>query len=111
MQEVEAICNRVIIINKGEIVADNSLKELRESSKQIIAVEFDNTVEELVLKKLPHVEKLINMSECVYEITFSTSDDMRPKIFDFAQDNHLKILQLNTKTTSLESLFRGLTLE
>jgi len=109
MQEVEAMCDRVIIINKGEIVADKKLKELREGKDQIVIVEFDFRVEDAFLKKLPKVKSVINMHDFVYEITFATQDDMRSHVFDFAHDNQLKILQLNQKNASLESLFRELT--
>ena len=76
-----------------------------------VIVEFDYRVEDAFLLKLPKVEKVINTYEFVYEITFKTSKDMRSYVFDFAHDNQLKILQLNQKNASLESLFRELTLD
>lgn len=109
MQEVEAMCDRVIIINKGEVVADKYLKDLREGQDQVVVVEFDYRVEDAFLLKLPQVASVKNPSGFVYEITFSTTTDMRSHVFDFAHDNDLKILQLNQKNTSLESLFRELT--
>tara|TARA_R110002049_G_scaffold308754_1_gene513923 strand:- start:67061 stop:67957 length:897 start_codon:yes stop_codon:yes gene_type:complete len=111
MQEVEAMCSRVIIINKGTIVADKKLAELREGQAQIVVIEFDYRVEDAFLLKLPNAKTVVNTYGFVYEITFSTSEDMRSHVFDFAHDNQLKILQLNQKNTSLESLFRELTLE
>ncbi len=109
MQEVEAMCDRVIIINKGEVVADKYLKDLREGQEQIVIVEFDYRVEDAFLLKLPKVTSVKNTHDFIYEITFSTKDDMRSHVFDFAHDNELKILQLNQKNASLESLFRELT--
>ncbi|GAA0749334.1 MULTISPECIES: gliding motility-associated ABC transporter ATP-binding subunit GldA [Gaetbulibacter] len=109
MQEVEAMCDRVIIINKGEIVADKTLKDLRDEKVQTVIVEFDYRVEEAFLLKLPKVTKVENTFDFIYEITFSTTEDMRSHVFDFAHDNQLKILQLNQKNASLESLFRELT--
>jgi ABC-2 type transport system ATP-binding protein len=109
MQEVEAMCDRVIIINKGEVVADKYLKDLREGQDQVVIVEFDYRVEDAFLLKLPKVSKVKNPVGFVYEITFSTKEDMRSHVFDFAHDNDLKILQLNQKNASLESLFRELT--
>ena len=109
MQEVESMCDRVIIINKGEIVADKKLNELRDTKQQTLTVEFDYRVEDEFLKKLPHVTSVENTHDFVYEITFSTTEDMRSVVFDFAHDNKLKILQLNQKNASLESLFRDLT--
>ena len=111
MQEVEAICDRVIIINKGKIVADKKLKELRNGQEQTVIVEFDYRVENAFLQKLPNAKTVKNVHDFVYEITFSTSEDMRSHVFDFAHDNELKILQLNQKNASLESLFRELTTE
>ena len=109
MQEVEAMCDRVIIINKGEVVADKYLKDLRDGQEQIVIVEFDFRVEDAFLLKLPKVTSVKNTHDFIYEITFSTKDDMRSHVFDFAHDNDLKILQLNQKNASLESLFRELT--
>ena len=109
MQEVEAICDRVIIINKGKIVADKKLKDLRDDKEQIVVVEFDYRIEDVFLLKLPNAKTVKNTSGFIYEITFSTSEDMRSHVFDFAHDNKLKILQLNQKNASLESLFQELT--
>ena len=109
MQEVEAVCDRVIIINKGKIVADKKLEELKTSTEQIIVVEFDYRIEIELLQQLDRVAEVTNTIGFVYEMTFDTSQDMRPAIFDFAHDNGLKILQLNKKNTSLEQLFQQLT--
>lgn len=109
MQEVEAICDRVIIINKGKIVADKKLDQLRQQEQQTVIVAFDYRVEEVALERLDHVKKVVNTHEFTYEITFDTTTDMRAKVFDFAHDNDLKILQLNQKNASLESLFLELT--
>ena len=109
MQEVEAMCNRVIIINDGEIVLDKALQELRKGDEQIVVVEFDYRIENAFLKQIPKVKNVENTNNFIYEITFSTSKDMRSYVFDFAHDNKLKILQLNQKNNSLESLFTSLT--
>lgn len=109
MQEVEAMCDRVIIINKGEIVVDQYLEEMRKGQTQIVIVEFDYRVEDTFLHKLPKVIDVKNTVDFTYEITFDTKEDMRGKVFDFAHDNELKILQLHQKNASLESLFRELT--
>lgn len=109
MKEVEAVCDRVLIINKGMLVADTSLEELRKDETQIVEVEFDYRVEEVLLQRLPHVDEVRNTGGFVYEISFSTSKDMRGVIFDFAHDNQLKTLQLSRKTKNLENLFTELT--
>ena len=109
MKEVEAVCDRVIIINKGEIVADKKMEELRKAEDQIIEVEFDYRVEEVLLHQLPNVSAVRNTGGFVYQIVFNTNQDMRPAVFDFAHDNQLKTLQLSRKSKNLESLFTELT--
>lgn len=110
MKEVEAVCDRVLVINKGTLVADKKLSELRDGQDQILVVEFDYRVEEAFLSKLPNTVLVKNIGGFIYEITFDTSNDMRPIVFDFAHDNQLKILQLSRKNKNLESLFGELTL-
>ncbi len=109
MQEVEAICDRVIIINNGKIVADKKMKELRDEKEQVIHVEFDYRIEEVALKKIPHLTAVKNIGGFHYQLHFATTKDMRPAVFDFAHDNGLKTLQLNRKTKNLETLFAELT--
>jgi ABC-2 type transport system ATP-binding protein len=109
MQEVEAICDRVIIINQGKIVTDQNLSHMQDSKNQVIEVAFDFRIEDVALQRLPNLKKVENTFDFVYELTFTTQKDMRPAVFDFAHDNGLKILQLNLKNKNLEQLFRELT--
>ena len=109
MQEVEAICDRVILINKGKIVADKNLKELKKNQEQVIEVEFDFKIEKQFLKKIPHLKFANNAYDTSWILTFDTEKDMRPIVFDFASENGLKILNLTTKNKNLESLFREFT--
>jgi ABC-2 type transport system ATP-binding protein len=110
MQEVEAICDRVIIIDKGQIVADKKLDKLiSENKEQVIEVEFDYQVEEQLLAKLENISTYKNTHDMTWELTFITEKDMRPAIFDFAQENGLKTLQLNQKNKNLEAVFREIT--
>lgn len=109
MQEVEAICDRVIIINKGKIVLDKQLKELTDGQQQIVEVAFDYRVETVALEKLPKITKAENPTGFVYYLHFNTKEDMRSNVFDFAHDNGLKILQLHQKNMTLEKLFVELT--
>lgn len=111
MQEVEAICDRVIIINKGKIVIDSSLKDLKKNQQQIIEVEFDYRIENVAFNQLPYLEKIENPVDFLYHLYFNTQTDMRSKVFDFAYDNGLKILQLHQKSRTLEKLFSELTSE
>jgi ABC-2 type transport system ATP-binding protein len=109
MQEVEAMCDRVIIINKGVIVADKNLKEILKDQEQIIEVEFDLRIEEQLLKHIPNIKSANNIFNNTWQLTFDTQKDMRSEIFDFAQNNGLKTLQLQLKVNSLENLFQKLT--
>ena len=109
LQEVDAICDRVVIINKGEIVLDQSLDRLRENQQQIIQFSFDYRIETEALARLPQVEKVKNTHDFDYEIYLKGNEDQRPAVFDFAYDNGLKILSLQLKNESLEALFNELT--
>tara|TARA_B100001057_G_scaffold484475_1_gene562620 strand:- start:215 stop:1114 length:900 start_codon:yes stop_codon:yes gene_type:complete len=111
LQEVEAICEYVVILHKGEIVLNKSLKKLQSNKKQIIEVSFDYRVENIALAKISHLKKVVNTFGFSYELTFETSEDMRPAIFDFAHDNGLKILELQQKNENLEKRFNTLTKE
>jgi ABC-2 type transport system ATP-binding protein len=109
MQEVEAICDRVILINKGRIIADKKLNELRDNKEQVLEVEFDFKIEKQFIETIPYLKDADNIHDTKWLLTFNTTKDMRPAVFDFAHDNGLKTLQLNAKNKNLESLFRELT--
>lgn len=109
MQEVEAICDRVIIINNGKIVTDKKLNNLVQDKEQVIEVEFDHRVEIQLINTIPHLVSAVNVHDFTWELTFSTTKDMRPAIFDFAHDNGLKTLQLSQKNKNLETVFREMT--
>jgi len=109
MQEVEAMCDRVIIINKGNIVADRKLSELLKDQNQTIEVEFDAKIEESLLQNLPSLKQANNNLNNSWTLVFESEKDMRAEVFDFACKNNVRTLQLNRKTISLESLFQNLT--
>ncbi|WP_295333428.1 gliding motility-associated ABC transporter ATP-binding subunit GldA [Flavobacterium sp.] len=107
MQEVEAICDRVIIIDQGKIVTDKKLDKLvAEEKEQIIEVEFDKAIEENLLAGLANITTYKNSADNIWLLTFNTEEDMRPSIFDFAQANGLKTLQISLKSKNLEQIFR-----
>jgi len=115
MQEVEAICDRIIIINKGELVEDKSMSNLKQKTvEQVIEVEFDRelNLDDLLefitdnTEGLSELKKSNIVSDKKWELTFESETDMRSQVFDFAQSNNLKILQLNLKSKNLEELFR-----
>jgi len=110
MQEVEAVCDRVIIIKKGEILVDKKLKELQDSKQQIIEVTYNTSCDEEIFQKLSNLSSVKNTSDNNWQLTFSSSEDVRSKIFDLAQDNNLKILGLTAQNKNLETLFREVTI-
>lgn len=110
MQEVEAVCDRVIIINKGEIVANDSTSTLQKNTiKQIITVEFDKTVAKNDLQKIEGVSEVKNTGGNTWQITSSADADIRKAIFDFAVKNNLGVLTLNKDEQKLEDVFKQLT--
>ena len=109
MQEVEAICDRIIIINNGKIVTDKKLNQISESTEQTIVVEFDLKIEEQFIQKLPNLTSYKNTHDMIWELTFTSDQDMRSVVFDFAQENGLKTLQLNSKDKNVEAVFREMT--
>jgi ABC-2 type transport system ATP-binding protein len=107
MQEVEAICDRVIIIDKGKIVTDKKLNSLvTDTTEQILEVEFDKAVDQSDFAVLPDLIKAINIHDALWELTFSTATDRRSDVFDFAQNKGLKTLQIALKNKNLEQIFR-----
>jgi ABC-2 type transport system ATP-binding protein len=112
MQEVQALCDRVIVINKGEIVADDKLDRILQSqgSNVVIVVQFEKEVDTSRLKSLPGVTDVEAMDDFRYRVVSSGSSDLRPEIFRFAADNNLSLIGLKQEENSLENIFRDLTL-
>ena len=112
MQEVEAICDRVIIIDRGIIVADDEKKNIYSrirQPKQVINVEFDKEVDEKMLQELPFVDSVKKVSANSWLLESSGDQDIRPIIFSFAVNNNLTVLSLQKKESNLEEIFRQLT--
>ena len=109
LKEVEAVCDRVIIINKGKLVADQNIGDLQNAQDQVIEVEFDDKADQNVLANIPEIKSVSSVGENAFVLTFLGDKDHRSTIFDFAQNNGLKILQLNRKNQNLENVFAKLT--
>ena len=109
LQEVEAMCDKVVILNKGTVVLNQTLEALKTDDRQVVSVSFDYRVENVALQKIPHIKTVVNTFDFEYELTFETTEDMRPAVFDFAHDNGLKILSLQQKNVGLEKRFNALT--
>jgi ABC-2 type transport system ATP-binding protein len=112
MQEVEAICNRVIIINKGILVADGSIEQLKGGQfarKQTVLVGFDKTPDLEALRKVSGLLNIEQINPKTYLAESDSSDDLRPELFRFAVRNQLIILTLKEQQQSLENVFQDLT--
>jgi gliding motility-associated transport system ATP-binding protein len=112
MQEVEAICDKIIVINKGQIVANNTTTEIKKqlgSNQQIVSVEFDKGVSVEALKKIKGIEKAISLEDNKWEIQASVDKDIRQDIFDFAVKNGVSVLSMQQHEKSLEDIFQQLT--
>lgn len=110
MQEVEALCDRVIIINEGELVTDKKMEAVIPTQKeQLLEVEFDVVVAAELLLDLPNLISSKNTGGNCWELLFSSETDARTTVFDFAQTNGFKTLQLNQKNKNLETVFQELT--
>ncbi len=109
MQEVQAICERVIIINKGNIVADAKTSELNTSinDKYQILCEFLNPINTVEIKNKFNISEIKNIEKNKYIIY--TKNDIREKLFDYTIASKNKILTLNLKNNSIEDIFRSLT--
>lgn len=111
MQEVEAVCNRVIIINRGRIVADGGIAEVKSGSlsqKQVVLAEFKETVTDAQLMGLSGVRS-VSKSGNFWEIEAVSADDIRPAVYAFAVENNLTLLTLLQKQQNLENVFHQLT--
>jgi len=113
MQEVEAICDRVVIINRGQIVADGPLSQLRSASAGggvVVVAEFEGelTNPEL-LANVPGVEQAESLGRGQYRITAGPDTDLRGDIFRLAADQNLTLVGLRQQESSLEGLFKELT--
>jgi ABC-2 type transport system ATP-binding protein len=111
MQEVEALCDRVLVINQGKLVADDSLKSIlaRHAGRHIFIVEFDQPVDVQQLSAISGVEEVEVVSANLYKLTSLQGVDLRAQVFRFAADRNLSLLGLRREETSLESVFKSLT--
>lgn len=111
LQEVEAMCDRVIIINKGNIVADNKLSELRQKGKgqQVVKVEFKEEAETGWLRALAGVSEVINMQRSLFSIRCADAEAVKKEILKLALERNLNIVSLQSENQSLEEVFKALT--
>lgn len=109
MQEVEAICDRIVIINKGQIVADDTAQHLQLNlSHQTVYAEFDGQLSKSVLSKIPHVGKVEKVKDG-WLLETTEDVDLRKEIAQYAQQNGILPLTLRTEEKTLEEVFKELT--
>ena len=114
MQEVEAICDRIIVINNGKIVADDkvgSISSQLEENKQTVQVEFDREVKEETLKEIEGVHKVRKIDVKSWLLESTDQEDLRQRIFDFAVQSGFSVLSMQKREKSLEEVFQDLTRE
>jgi ABC-2 type transport system ATP-binding protein len=111
MQEVQALCERVIIINKGKIVANGSVDELKNltASSKVIIAEFDKDIDTMIISSIEGVTEVKNTGTGKYEIRSREDRDVRGDIFKAASEKNLNLLGLKVEESSLENIFQKLT--
>ena len=111
MQEVEAICSRVIIINSGKIVADDKTENLHslQKSRNQYLVEFNKEIDTNAIKQLKNIRDIAYNGNNTYTITSQNDTDIRENIFKWAVDNNLMVLTIRKNDNNLEKIFHDLT--
>jgi ABC-2 type transport system ATP-binding protein len=111
LQEVKAVCDNIIIINKGKIVANSDAVSLQQSNSgnQMLLLELDKEVNEETFKKIKSIIKVRKVSGSTWQLTFHKNNDIRPEIMQLAIANQLTILSMKIEEQSLEDIFQKLT--
>ncbi|SEW01163.1 gliding motility-associated ABC transporter ATP-binding subunit GldA [Chitinophaga arvensicola] len=111
MQEVEALCDRVIIINKGKIIADDKLSLIQQNSSGngYLQVTFAEPVTDTELLSIPGITRVVAQKDGSWQLFTSQVDEVRKNLLQFALINNRNILSLQSNSQSLETIFRELT--
>jgi len=111
MQEVQALCDRVLIINKGNLVADDTIDTLQQrvTGESVVTVEFAETTNPKKLETIKGVKKVNILKDKTYQIFAGADSDVRAEVFRFAVDNRLTLLGMRKEVFSVEDVFRKLT--
>lgn len=113
MQEVQAICNRVVVINKGKIVADDAIENLLSASnrRHVVTVEFDKPVSVELLLTIKGVQNVFGAGDKTYRIEAQFGGDVRAELFKFATAKEISLMGLKVEEQTLEAVFKQLTEE
>ena len=111
MQEVEAVCDRVIIINEGKIIADDSVSHIVKNANifTVIAVRFNGQVNRTLLETIPGVEGIKEFDNNLWRITAQLGFDIQPKLFEVAVKEGKAVIEMQVEEENLESVFVSLT--
>jgi ABC-2 type transport system ATP-binding protein len=111
MQEVKAICDRVVIINRGNLVADDTIDHLQSvtTGESVITVEFQSKIPQQQLKKIHGVKEVRHLNGYRYQILADAEKDLRASVFDFAVDQKVKLLEMRKEVFEMDEVFQRLT--
>jgi ABC-2 type transport system ATP-binding protein len=110
MQEVQALCDRVLIINNGLLVANDSLSNILEgSAKQVLEIEFETSIEEAKLHEFKGIKQVLRKDNNIYEIELDFSEDARPEMMKHIANLGLPLIGIKQKETTMEEVFNSLT--
>lgn len=111
MQEVQALCDRVMIINKGKIVADDTMESLqsRISGENVVTVEFLQPVDRNLLMRIKNITKVTPLSKTTFSLSSSLKNDIRADVFNFAVEHKLVLLEMRKEVYSVADVFQELT--
>jgi ABC-2 type transport system ATP-binding protein len=111
MQEVEILCDRVIIINKGRIVTDEQTQTLQQGvqNRMVVIVEFDKDVNQDKLRAVSGVEDIVRVKNNTWQIITRPDIDIRSDIFRFCVENNLTVLEMQREERKLEDVFKEFT--
>ncbi len=111
MQEVQAVCDRVIIINRGQIVVNETIDKLQfnTNNTQSIIIEVEEPCVASLFEKIPALEQVIAQDEHKWKLIFKTEKDVRAEVYRFVVSEGLTLLELKKEKVSIENIFQNLT--
>jgi len=111
MQEVQAMCSRVMIINNGKIVADDSIDKIQQANtaQGVLIVQFEQAIDEQLLKQLANVHSMQSMGNNKWKLFTQKPEELRKEVMQMALDRDINISSMQSEAQSLEDIFRNLT--
>lgn len=111
MQEVQALCDRVLIINEGKIVANDPIEQLQQrmTGETVVTVEFKQKTNAGKLNKIPHVKRVEELANNQWQLIANLDKDIRENVFKYAVDQQLTLLEMRKEVFSVEDIFQELT--